>query len=485
MKKQLFYITTLITLLTCFTSCKKFLGGNVNVNPNKASSVSLNTLLPATIEFTATNHQSVAYITGLFAQQTAAYTSGPLNDDQHRDVRMSTAFINLYQNALSNLDVLVNQAAVQNSPAYGGIGKILQVMNLGMATDVWGDVPFTEAFRGTEELYPKYDKQQDLYPLMQTMLDEAIALLRQPATGFKPGIDDLVYQGRLDRWIKTAYVLKARYAMHLTKKGAAAAGGQALTYLANGYTSNAEDCQLIYNERNLNPWNRNVAVLIKSGNFRIAPSERFVDLMNGVAFPGLVDPRLPFLMSRGSATTWRGMPNGVGTGSTVDITEATYYARASSPLMMVTYAEQKFLEAEARFLTNGGSANTIGTSQAAYDAHLAGITAHMDKLGVPVADRNAYLANPSVSPTAAALKLEHIMKEKSIAMYLHPEVWTDVRRYDYNPAVFRGMALPQNHNPALSGQFIRRALYPLDELNRNPSAVEAETTLTTKVWWDQ
>jgi hypothetical protein len=485
MKKQLLYISIIITLVSCLGSCKKFLGGNVNINPNKASTVSLNTLLPSTLEFTATNHQSVAYITNVFAQQTAAYTSGPLNDDQHRDVRMNTAYTNLYQNALSNIDVLVKQATAQNSPAYAGIGKILQVMNLGMATDVWGDVPFTEAFRGTEELYPKYDKQQDLYPLMQSMLDEAIALLRQPPTGFKPGIDDLVYQGRLDRWIKTAYVLKARYAMHLTKKGAAAAGTQALTYLANGYASNAEDCQLIYNERNLNPWNRNIAVLIKSGNFRIAPAERFVDLMNGVAFPGLVDPRLPFMMSRGAATTWRGMPNGVGTGSTVDITEATYYAKASSPLLMVTYAEQKFLEAEARFLVNGGSANTTGTSQAAYDAYLAGITAHMDKLGVAAADRNAYLANPLVAPTAAGLKLEHIMKEKSIAMYLHPEVWTDVRRYDYNPAVFRGMALPQNHNQSLNGQFIRRALYPLEELNRNPSAVEAETTLTTKVWWDQ
>src|SRR5688500_2349381 len=209
MKKQLLYITSIVALVSCLSSCKKFLGGNVNINPNKASAVSLNTVLPATIEFTAANHQSVAYITGVFAQQTAAYTSGPLNDDQHRDVRMSTPFINLYQNALSNLDVLVKQAAAQNSPAYGGIGKILQVMNLGMATDVWGDVPFTEAFRGTEELYPKYDKQQDIYPLMQTMLDEAITLLGQPITGFKPGIDDLVYQGRLDRWIKTAYVLKA------------------------------------------------------------------------------------------------------------------------------------------------------------------------------------------------------------------------------------------------------------------------------------
>jgi hypothetical protein len=486
MKKQLRYITVVgIAVSSCFSSCKKFLGGDININPNKASSVSLNTLLPATIEMTATSHHSVAYITGLFAQQTAAYTSGPLNDDQHRDTRMGTAFINVYQNALSNLDVLVKQATAQNSNVYAGIGKILQVMNLGMATDTWGDVPFTEAFRGTEKLYPKYDSQQELYTLMQTMLDEAITLLRQPVTGFKPGIDDLVYQGKTDRWIKTAYVLKARYAMHLTKKGALAAAQQALINLANGYANNSEDCQLVYNERNLNPWNRNVSVLIKSGNYRIAPSERFVDQMNGVTYPGLVDPRLPYLMFKGAAVNWKGMPNGVGSGTTVDITEATWYAKPSSPLLMVTYAEQKFLEAEARFITYGGTATSTGTLQNAYDAYIAGINAHMDKLGVPATEKNAYLSNPLVAVTPAGLKMEHVMKEKTIAMYLHPEVWTDVRRYDYNPAVFRGVALPANHNPALNGQFIRRVMYPLDEINRNPAAGAAEKTLITKVWWDQ
>jgi hypothetical protein len=169
----------------------------------------------------------------------------------------------------------------------------------------------------------------------------------------------------------------------------------------------------------------------------------------------------------------------------VDITDATWYAKPSSPLQMVTFAEQKFLEAEARYIVAGGSASTIVNSQTAYDAYIAGITAHMDKLGVITAEKNAYLANPLVAVTPAALKMEHIMKEKSIAMYLHPEVWTDVRRYDYNPAVFRGMALPANHNPALNGQFIRRVMYPLDEINRNPGAAAAEKTLTTKVWWDQ
>ena len=47
------------------------------------------------------------------------------------------------------------------------------------------------------------------------------------------------------------------------------------------------------------------------------------------------------------------------------------------PILMVTYSEQKFLEAKARFIVTGGGATTIGASQAAYDAYIAVITAYM------------------------------------------------------------------------------------------------------------
>ena len=164
------YISGVALMITIsFASCKKFLGGNTNINPNKASVISLNTSLPAVIDATATNQYYVALSTTLFAQQLAAYTSGPLNDDQHKEVRMTTAFTGLYQNALSNLDAMVKLAAQQNAPYYGGIGKILQVVNLQMATDVWGAVPFSEAFKGTENLYPKYDDQQTLYQMKQSI----------------------------------------------------------------------------------------------------------------------------------------------------------------------------------------------------------------------------------------------------------------------------------------------------------------------------
>lgn len=470
-------------LIAYLSSCKKYVGGDTNIDPNRSSTPTLSTLLPIVIESTTDNHFRVAFITSMFSEQLAAYASGALNEDQNRDVRIENAFQGIYQNSLTNLDAMVKLAQQQNAPYYIGIGKILQAVNLGLATDTWGDIPYTDAFQGANNLYPKYDSQQSIYTAMQTLLDDGITQLSLAPGTIKPGTDDLIYGGVAATWIKAAWVLKARYAMHLTKKDAAGAANLALTYLAKGFLSNAEDLQLIYNDKNLNPWNKNIAIAAAGAVFKVSPTQRFIDLMSGSGYyPGLIDSRLPILMDNRSAATYIGIVNGSGGNGNVNLTANTYYAKASSPVPIVTYAEQRFLEAEAEFIKAGGTTTSVGSSANAYNAYLAGINANMDKLG---AVKTAYIANPLVAVTAAGLKLELIMREKHIALFLHPEAWVDVRRYDYNAQLFKGMALPQNQDPAMNGQFIRRALYPLAEITRNPNAVAAQKTLTTKVWWDQ
>lgn len=469
--------------ITCFSSCKKYVGGDTNINPNQSSTPTLNTLLPVVIESTTDNHFRVAFITAMFSQQLAAYTSGALNEDQNRDVRIENAFQGIYQNSLTNLDAMVKLAQQQNAPYYIGIGKILQAVNLGLATDTWGDIPYTDAFQGATNLYPKYDSQESIYKTMQTLLDDGITQLSSAPGTLKPGTDDLIYGGVAASWIKAAWVLKARYAMHLTKKDAAGAANLALTYLSKGFVSNAEDLQLIYNDKNLNPWNRNIAIAAAGAVFKVSPTQRLIDLMSGTGYyPGLVDPRLPIIMDNKGAATYVGIVNGSGGSGNVNLTANTYYAKSTSPVPIVTYAEQKFLEAEAEFIKAGGTTNSVGSSVNAYNAYLAGINANLDKLS---AVKTAYVSNPLVAVTAAGLKLEYIMREKNIALFLHPEFWVDVRRYDYNAQLFKGIALPVNQDAAMNGQFIRRALYPLAETTRNPNAVAAQKTLTTKVWWDQ
>src|SRR4051812_27550940 len=153
--KTIKYLAAFLPLLVA-TSCKKYVeSGDVNVNPNASSKATLKTLLPALEEATAFNHYTVAYSTSLFSQQMASYQSGPINDDKNIDVRMS-ALLPLYENAMTNAKLLMDLAAEENAPYYSALGKLLMVFNLALATDTYGDVPFSDAFKAPAILYPKY-----------------------------------------------------------------------------------------------------------------------------------------------------------------------------------------------------------------------------------------------------------------------------------------------------------------------------------------
>ena len=491
--KYKFLIFILFVLpVTMLPGCKKFVErGNVNINPNQPSLITLNTYLPAIENATASNYALLGYITTMLSQQMAAYTSGPINEDRYQEVRISSAYAGIYQNGLTNSWMMQKMAVAQGSPHYSAIARILFVTNLILATDTWGDVPLSQAFQSPTIIQPQYDRQESVYGQMHLQLDSAIAEIGQsnPAT-LKPGIEDLIFAGDMASWKQTAYFLKARLYMHTTKKGAVTAANNAINAMANAFTSSSKPYQLVFSDRNNNPWFVNVSGRISGSQvFTIGPSKRFVEALNGVAYPGLFDPRIDTLMfKRATVTTYIGIANGGGnTNNTVDLTDVTIFGKKTSPLLMGSYAEQKLMEAEARFLVNGGTATSTGTTAAAYSAYIEGIKANLSYLGYnPTTGKGlTYISNPLVASSATTLTMELIMREKQVALYLNPEAWTDVRRYDYNPGLFKGMALPLNINTEMSGNYIRRAMYPLEELNRNPNALAVKKPMTEKVWWDE
>jgi hypothetical protein len=204
--------------------------------------------------------------------------------------------------------------------------------------------------------------------------------------------------------------------------------------------------------------------------------------MDGTTF-GVVDPRMEFMFSKTQLGTFRGTTNGAGRDPDVvdlrldasTLVESTFYANRISPVMVMTFAEQKFIEAEA-YLAKGA-----GFNAQAYAAYLAGIAAHMDMLGVDPTDRDAYINDPEVSVGDANITLDLVMKEKYVAMFLHPEAWNDARRYDFQ---YEDMTVPDQLNENLGGQFSRRLQYPSSEFSTN-SANVPEVNLLNRIWWDQ
>jgi hypothetical protein len=375
-------------------------------------------------------------------------------------------------NTLMDERVLLQKATDAGATEHVGVAKVTEAMNMSLMIDLFGDVPYSEAFN-PKNFTPKYDKAEDIYARCLALLDEAITEFNKPAPAIRiDAASDLIHGGKIPAWIKTCYALKARL-LNRVSKLPTYNPAQILVALANAYTSNADDAQIIrFAARS--PWGQvaanNVNALLDGW-----VSEQFIDHLNGTTY-GVVDPRLKFIATPTATGTFKGTPNGKGrTGSGTSSQESYlsvngFYSKSDAPLLLVTYAEMKFIEAEATFATN---------KQQSYEAYLAGIAAHMDKLGVPAMEKNAYLADPIVAPGIAAFTIDHIFKEKYVAMFLHPESWTDARRYDYK---YKDFTLPQG---ALLNTFIRRVNYPTSELSRNAANVPNITSLTEKLYFEK
>lgn len=452
-----------------FSSCKKYL--DINDNPNAPTKPPLNGLLGRVTQETALNVFRVGDNTGNYVQYLAS-SNAASPFDIYEPVDASSLWTSLY-NVMTDIYDMDKLGAEKNATHHQGVARILMAINLKMVHDLWGDAPYSEAFNN-EILTPKYDDAQANFQRCMALLDEGITLLQAADVGVElNGELDFIHEGDTDAWIKTAHALKARWLNQLTKRPEYNADA-VLTELASAYTSSADDAEVTqFDVRN--PWAQ-VAVdnasLILGGWL----SEHFVNAMNGTTY-GIADPRLPLITNLTQFGDYRGTRNGAGrVGSGTDneesvLTVGGWYSSTNSPLSIISFAELKFIEAEARFRK--------GQLPEAYAAYLEGIRASMNKLGVSASDRETYVTAASVSVGSANISLALIMKEKYKALFLNPETWNDARRFDYQ---YQDFQLPVN---VVTTTFIRRFVYPDVENSRNGANVPDVTDVTQKLWWDQ
>lgn len=462
------FIILLLVIIAGVSSCKKFL--DVNENPNSPLEPPINGLFGSTTYSTAFNVYRAGNLLGNYVQYLASpNASSP--SDVFENIDASTTWSNIYDN-LTDLSDLERLATERGATAYQGTSKIMMAIHLSLLHDIWGAAPFSKAF-SIADVTPEYDDAQTIYQTAIKLLDDGIALLQQPGSSMPINAAlDFIHGGNVPAWIRTAYAMKARLLQQVSKTSQYSAAN-VLSALGNAYTSNAQDAQVtVFGVRN--PW---AQVAVDNAGLLLGGwlSKNFVDAMNGTTF-GLFDPRLPRITNLTKFGDYRGTRNGagrVGNGTSNEesvLTTTGWYSRTNSPLIIASYVEMKFIEAEA----------TFGTDRTrSYNAYLEGIRAHMSKLGVSTDSTNAYVNDSRVSVGSANLTLKRIMEEKYKAMFLHPATWTDARRFDYQ---YTGFQMPLN---AVLPTFIRRLDYPSVETSRNGENVPEVGSLADKLWWDQ
>lgn len=125
----------------------------------------------------------------------------------------------------------------ENAPATAAALKVLQCVMFAHLTDIYGDIPYSEALRGREGIVkPKYDAQIDVYTGMLSTLDEAISTLSSTADVIDAG-QDLLYAGDKASWVKFANSLKIR----LLVRSYDAFGGSKQTELQAAVTASIID----------------------------------------------------------------------------------------------------------------------------------------------------------------------------------------------------------------------------------------------------
>ncbi len=92
-----------------------------------------------------------------------------------------------FYNGMMNIAQLNKLAEEKGATLHLGVGKILMAYHLNMLVTAFGDVPFSEAFKGQELLTPAFDDQSTLHATSLQLLDEGIAALNQaqPIASFR------------------------------------------------------------------------------------------------------------------------------------------------------------------------------------------------------------------------------------------------------------------------------------------------------------
>ncbi|HUM66384.1 MAG TPA: SusD/RagB family nutrient-binding outer membrane lipoprotein [Chitinophagaceae bacterium] len=470
MLKKIIYIALLPALVASMSGCKKgYLDINQS-NPNQTDNPPIGALLSYVTSETGLNVYRAGYFTSYYMQYLASSTISS-GSDTYDDVDRSSIWQTVY-NVITDSRVMIGVAEKANGYHHIGVAKLAEAMNMSLLIDLFGDVPYSEAW-DKSNFKPTYDNAQDVYNACLTLIDAALTEFNKPDPGVAlDAANDLIHGGNVNAWKKTANALKARL-LNRVSKTAGYNSASILAALGGAYTSNADDAQLnSFVARS--PWNQvayNNTVLLLDGWL----SQQYVDALDGTTY-GYTDPRLPLVATLTQFGDYRGTPNGAGRVGTGTDDEESYlsvdgfYSKAGAPLQLITYAEMKFIESEAKFATD---------KPGSYQAYLDGIAAHMDKLGVSPGAKATYLSNPDVAVGSGAFTKAHLFKEKYIAMFLHPESWTDARRNDYN---YKDFSLPAN---AVLNTFIRRVGYPSTEVARNGENVPSISGLDQKLWWDQ
>ena len=499
-----FLIYTAIAATLLIQSCDKGFE-EMNVNPDASSSAVPEYMFSKALLDALNNSwfATDALACGGSMQQFATYKDVPGIGDKYyfqQGTYPYDYFTTGFPGAVNEIATVIN--ALDSSEVNElSISRIWRVFIMHRITDLYGDIPYSEAAQGytTNNFTPSYDAQKDIYADMLNELDEAAQALDASKTTF--GAGDYIYEGDVTRWKKFAYSLMLRLGMRMSKIDATSAQTWVQKAIAGGViTDDADIATMKYTDGTSLNRNPRAAALL-SNDYAVADgtsnteggklAQTFINLLKDNN-----DPRLnviAIVWKDGKADTSTALQFGMPNGLLLKPDSFVYYSEPNpstilqytAPIIVMSAAEVNLYLAEAavRGWYSGDAATTFSAAIGASMRNWA----EFGTAGVIAESKiTAYQAAHTLTGTTAQ-QLEMIGNEYYVSMFLdEQEIHANWRRLGY-PAL-----TPVNISGNITGGTIpRRLLYPPSEESVNAASLQeaidrqGANLMTTRIWWDK
>jgi len=387
----------------------------------------------------------------------------------------------IYSNLRDNELMLDQARTTAVYSVYEGPGLILKAYMTAALTDIYGDVPYSEALQGLSgNVTPVYDNQEDIYMATDGIIDnlnKGIAAL-QNYSGAQGLSGDVLFDGNLNAWITFAQSLKVKYLIRISDRVNVNADLQAIYDAGDYLDNNAQNA--VFNFTDGQPNNFRMANL-RDGDFNLfVLSETAEDILNDLNDPRMGVYYRPY-QNAPTGVEFSGLLNGPDASAT-SISVADYSLTGTVfrdhtgdlDANFLTAWETHFLWAEAAergLITANAQMHYERGVELAFEYWLTPLPA-----SYLVSDNAAYGLN-------GADKIEQIITQKWIANTINGyEGWIEYRR--------TGFPVLKTISASLNNDLIPvRMPYPTDEAALNSANYNAATSandnsVNARVWWD-
>lgn len=480
-------ILLLVIASISLNSCSEDKMDEINKNVNNPTDVPTRFAITDAMTSTAFSNtgSDLSFYTGVYVELNAGgagqmYNAETRNGEPISQTTYNNSWNSQYQ-TMYNLKLIIEKCTTGSEKGNYttlGIAQILYAYNLALLTDMYGDVPFTEAFQPGIIFQPKLDRQEDLYKIVFATLEDAIVNLGKTSSYAVLGSQDIIYPGGTasspnnSKWIKAANGLLARYTLRLSFRNPNYA--KVLTYVSKSFTSKSDEFKM-KNVDIPNPYYQ----LDNARGYLFASKSLFEKLKARANDPRTTGYFEKIRKTSGAPLTYEFFINGESPQSQ----NYSYSALIdeTNPIFMLSYHELMFIKAEAE-----ARISVSVTSTASLTAAVNAAFNKDESINFSSTNAANYVAGLNITTNAGLLK--EIAMQKYLSFYENEsvEAYNDYRRL---LAMYGSVAAHpiQLANPLNAAKFPLRLTYGNSDVstNKNVTAAFGDGTYVYKenVWW--